>query len=181
MRKLFTVVVLAVTLTVAGTAQAESSKTDQIKFQKQRYYHALGYYRTIWNVAARTVYNPNLKIRHRWQRAAAYLKRVQINSLSEIHRLTAPKSLVPSGYPPHYQAWLCIHHYEGSWTDSGAPYWGGLQMDLNFMSAYGGNLLRLKGTADNWTPLEQMWVAENAWRSRGFYPWPLTARYCGLI
>src|SRR4051812_48418992 len=24
---------------------------------------------------------------------------------------------------------LCIHTGEGSWTDPGAPYWGGLQMD----------------------------------------------------
>ncbi len=30
--------------------------------------------------------------------------------------------------------------------------------------------------------VEQMWVAERAHRSgRGFYPWPNTARYCGLI
>ncbi len=43
-------------------------------------------------------------------------------------------------------------------------------------------LLRRKGTADRWTPVEQMWVAERAHRSgRGFYPWPNTARYCGLI
>ena len=30
--------------------------------------------------------------------------------------------------------------------------------------------------------VEQMWVAERAYRSgRGFYPWPNTARSCGLI
>ena len=83
---------------------------------------------------------------------------------------------------PHLQAWLCIHRYEGSWVDSGAPYYGGLQMDLGFQSAYGRYLLSLKGTADHWSPLEQMWVAERAYRSgRGFYPWPNTARSCGLI
>jgi hypothetical protein len=55
-------------------------------------------------------------------------------------------------------------------------------MDVSFQSNYGGILLTRKGTADNWTPLEQMWVAERAFRSgRGFYPWPNTARYCGLI
>ena len=55
-------------------------------------------------------------------------------------------------------------------------------MDLAFQRAYGGRLLRAKGTADRWSPLEQMWVAERAYRSgRGFYPWPNTARYCGLI
>jgi hypothetical protein len=55
-------------------------------------------------------------------------------------------------------------------------------MDMAFMRIYGASLLRRKGTADNWTPLEQMWVAEKAYRSgRGFYPWPNTARACGLI
>jgi hypothetical protein len=84
--------------------------------------------------------------------------------------------------PAHKQQWLCIHSYEGSWRDRGDPYYGGLQMDMAFMRIYGASLLRRKGTADNWTPLEQMWVAEKAYRSgRGFYPWPNTARACGLI
>lgn len=85
-------------------------------------------------------------------------------------------------HPPHESAWRCIHRYEGAWNDPNAPYWGGLQMDLGFQKSYGGWLLARKGTADHWTPLEQMWVAERAHRSgRGFYPWPNTARYCGLI
>jgi hypothetical protein len=83
-------------------------------------------------------------------------------------------------HPPHLQAWNCIHHYEGSWTDSGGPYWGGLQMDLSFQSTYGGWLLRHKGTADHWSPLEQIWVAVRAAHSRGFSPWPNTARNCGV-
>ncbi len=84
--------------------------------------------------------------------------------------------------PPRLAAWECIHRFEGSWTDRGSPYYGGLQMDLTFQRRYGGYLLRTKGTADRWTPLEQMWVAERAYRSgRGFYPWPSTARTCGLI
>jgi hypothetical protein len=84
--------------------------------------------------------------------------------------------------PPHEPAWRCIHRYEGAWNDEGSPYYGGLQMDISFQRAYGSDLLRRKGTADNWTPLEQMWVAERAWRAgRGFYPWPNTARACGLL
>ena len=55
-------------------------------------------------------------------------------------------------------------------------------MDLSFQRTYGRYLLARKGTANHWTPLEQMWVAERALRAgRGFYPWPNTARYCGLI
>jgi hypothetical protein len=85
-----------------------------------------------------------------------------------------------ANHPPALNAWLCIHHYEGSWTDPGSPYWGGLQMDLSFQARYGGWLLRHKGTADHWSPLEQIWVAVRASRTRGFSPWPNTAYYCGV-
>jgi hypothetical protein len=84
--------------------------------------------------------------------------------------------------PPHRRAWLCIHRFEGSWRDSGDPYWGGLQMDRGFMAGYAPRYLLRRGWADRWTPLEQMWVAERAFRSgRGFWAWPNTARLCGLI
>lgn len=82
-------------------------------------------------------------------------------------------------HPPNLRAWNCIHRYEGSWADSGGPYWGGLQMDLSFQQTYGGWLLSHKGTADHWSPLEQIWVGVRAARTRGFSPWPNTARYCG--
>lgn len=85
-------------------------------------------------------------------------------------------------HPPRRAAWLCIKRYEGAWTDPNAPYYGGLQMDVSFQRTYGARLLRIKGTANNWKPLEQIWVAEKAYRSgRGFHPWPNTARRCGLI
>jgi hypothetical protein len=85
--------------------------------------------------------------------------------------------------PPHRTAWLCIHRYEGGWrANTGNGYYGGLQMDLQFQRTYGADLLRRKGTANRWTPVEQMWVAERALRAgRGFYPWPNAARRCGLI
>ena len=91
------------------------------------------------------------------------------------------RAYVRAHNPPHERAWLCIHRFEASWTDDGAPYYGGLQMDWGFMAHYGGWLLRSKGTADRWTPLEQMWVAERAYRTGlGFGPWPNTARSCGV-
>ena len=107
-------------------------------------------------------------------------------SLKRVHvvwrrRATIVKRRFVAG-PAHRSAWLCIHRYEGSWRDDGGPYYGGLQMDIGFQEHYGRMLLRAKGTANHWTPLEQMWIAERAYQSgRGFYPWPNTARYCGLI
>jgi len=89
--------------------------------------------------------------------------------------------------PPRRAQWLCIYRHErhprqGWSTRTGNGYYGGLQMDISFQRTYGGWLLRQKGTANNWTSLEQIWVAERAYRSgRGFHPWPNTARYCGLI
>jgi hypothetical protein len=38
------------------------------------------------------------------------------------------------------------------------------------------------GTADHWPPAVQIAVAIRAYASgRGFYPWPNTARACGLL
>jgi hypothetical protein len=114
---------------------------------------------------ARPVKHASLRRAHRiWRRRAVAVRR----------RFVAG--------PVHRHAWQCIHRYEASWRDSGGPYYGGLQMDIGFQQHYAGLLLRLEGTADNWTPLEQMWIAEKAYRAgRGFYPWPDTARNCGLL
>jgi len=56
-------------------------------------------------------------------------------------------------------------------------------MDRSFMQSYGSDMIRkYGGYANVWSPLDQMIVAERAYRAgRGFYPWPNTARYCGLI
>lgn len=79
------------------------------------------------------------------------------------------------------QDFLCIHGFEGSWTDTGSPYYGGVQMDSAFMAGYGAPFLHAWGTADRWPPFVQVAVAEAAYLSgRGFGPWPNTARMCGL-
>jgi hypothetical protein len=103
------------------------------------------------------------KALHYWRRRALAIRRV-------------------AGHPPHRRGWLCIHRYEGSWRDSGDPYWGGLQMDRGFMRAYAPRVLLRRGWANRWTALEQMWVAERANRSgRGYWAWPNAARLCGLL
>lgn len=78
---------------------------------------------------------------------------------------------------------LCIHRYEGPWNaNTGNGYYGGLQMDLSFQASYGAEFLRRWGTADSWPAWAQLQTAARAFQSgRGFYPWPNTARACGLI
>jgi hypothetical protein len=102
--------------------------------------------------------------------------------LRDAWRIRAERARYRAHHPPHLSEWRCSHRFEGPWTDPNSPYYGGLQMDIAFQSAYGPSLLRRKGTANHWEPYEQMWVAERALKAgRGFYPWPLTARRCGLI
>ena len=100
-------------------------------------------------------------------------------------RRYAPLRTIQQKAPPErfvrWSAWMCIHRHEGPWNDPNGPYYGGLQMDLQFQRAYGAYLLRTKGTADNWTRVEQVAVAERAYKERGFSPWPSTARACGLL
>ena len=118
----------------------------------------------------------------RTTRSAAYR-----NWVRNLWRTRAERAQRRAENPPHHREWLCIHRHErhpaqGWRTRTGNGFYGGLQMDISFQRQYGGRLLQRKGTADRWTPLEQMWVAERAHRSgRGFHPWPNTARNCGLI
>jgi hypothetical protein len=92
---------------------------------------------------------------------------------------------------PRWREWHCIARYESTnyWamsptTDppSGGAYWGGLQMDMGFMHTYGADMIQRHrgGLADTWTPAEQITVANRAWQTRGFAPWPNTSRACGL-
>lgn len=97
-------------------------------------------------------------------------------------RRAARRTYAAFTHPPHLRDWLCIHRYEGSWSDAGGTYWGGLQMDRGFMDGYAPRYLLRRGWANVWSPLEQMWVAERGYRSgRGFSAWLNTARMCGLI
>jgi hypothetical protein len=174
---------LVVSLGAASTLRAESTpepttttesdtgplQFDQREIQRQidRYRHEVWrWQRTMGNPVTRQLPNAPAEVEAKvatWKQVANDIRRRAQN-------------------PPHKRQWLCIHRFEGAWDDPNPPYYGGLQMDLSFQRTYGSNLLATKGPANHWTPLEQMWVAERAHRAgRGFYPWPNTARYCGLI
>lgn len=80
----------------------------------------------------------------------------------------------------------CIREHEASWHDPNAPYWGGVQADMNFQRAYGrglegGSYLRKWSTAERWPHFRQIHMAYRGHKARGFSPWPNTARICGLL
>lgn len=78
----------------------------------------------------------------------------------------------------------CIHRLEGSWTAyNPAGYYGGFQMDWNFMRRWGADKLRKYDGRDarHWSPKDQFAVASRAVARIGFGPWPNTARACGLL
>jgi hypothetical protein len=108
-----------------------------------------------------------------WQRRSAFAA-LAVSEHGEI------LPVIPAGLNASF---MCIHRYEGAWNaNTGNGYYGGLQMDLTFQGIYGADFLRRWGTADNWPPWAQIEAGVRAYRSgRGFYPWPNTARACGLI
>lgn len=166
------------------TASAHSLTTTQKTVLKKKYYHASGYIKVIGKQARRTIYHPNPRISHKWRLAVKYLIEVKTNAWNALHPPVLKPTLTSTtdgGWLDN--AFLCIHHYEGSWTaNTGNGYYGGLQMDLSFQSSYGSEYLDLWGTADNWPVWAQINAAERAYHSgRGFGPWPNTARMCKLI
>ena len=80
-----------------------------------------------------------------------------------------------------YEKWRCIHEHEGAWdANTGNGYYGGLQMDMSFQRSHGSEFLARWGTADRWPVWAQIEAAEDAYRTRGFAPWPNTSVACGL-
>ena len=156
--------------TASSTRVAQLEAIDELRIETWR-----------WQSLMRKPHTPTLFSERRTS-DTAYLRWVR-----GLWQRRAARAERQAWHPPHRNQWLCIHRYErnpaqGWRTHTGNGYYGGLQMDIHFQRSYGPELLRRKGTANNWTAVEQMWVAERAYRSgRGFYPWPNTARYCGLI
>jgi hypothetical protein len=192
---LFALVAAASTALGAGTTQGEVRSQIQRQVARQHVHH-VDHRRSVGREAL-AYYGSEIsrfqKETWRWQRLmGARLTPAGGRSLTELSptavqraasewRLRLAEVHENALHPPHLNQFLCIHRYEGSWTDPGAPYYGGLQMDVSFQQSYGGWLYATKGTADHWSPIEQIWVAENALKSRGFWPWPNTARSCGLL
>lgn len=129
---------------------------------------------------------------HGWQRTAVkrtelatWLQKhltarvIEVRALHRsIRRIAAQDTVLTDALDRNF---LCIHGHEGDWADPGAPYWGGVQMDLEFQRTYGPEFYKAWGTADHWPVSVQLAVAMRAYLSRGYWPWPNTARACGLL
>lgn len=80
--------------------------------------------------------------------------------------LVAPAAGAVAHRPPHYRLWLCVHAQERTaWNDPNPPYLGGLQLGTDwFIPHYMKIVAHPPGLVNTWTPLQQMWFAEGAYR-----------------
>lgn len=96
-------------------------------------------------------------------------------------RAGRPHTPPVSYYSSKFAGLRCIHQYEGAWNaNTGNGYYGGLQMDSSFESAYGPEFVRRYGHANNWPALDQLIAGYRAVQSRGYSPWPNTRIPCGV-
>ena len=165
---------------VTGTAQAsvlqlphkpfnKMTRTEKIHYLKRQKWHDNSIIR-FWKNHGEMA---SMKAAHDVQWAKRSLRIVQRN----LHALLRPVVRASSGV---ISALLCIHRYEGAWNDPNSPYWGGLQMDMNFQQSYGSEFLHRWGTADNWPVWAQLQAGARAVAVRGFGPWPITRHSCGV-
>jgi Transglycosylase-like domain len=168
-----TVLVLAFSVLAADAPAATAGPSAPV-MEKIRKFRAETWR---WQRLMRVQLTPNRREAER-SRSTAYRRLVL-----SVWKERAAKARWQAHHPRRLGAWLCIHRHEGPWNaNTGNGYYGGLQMDMAFQRTYAPYLLSTKGPAHRWTAIEQIWVAERAYRSgRGFSPWPNTARACGLI
>ena len=77
----------------------------------------------------------------------------------------------------------CVSSREGGLTSlsPGGTYAGKWQMDASFERAYGAYFVKRWGRAYNWPEWAQDVAAYRGYSARGWWPWPNTARTCGLL
>jgi hypothetical protein len=177
LRKLIALSVLAVVMAATSTAHATTLRLWHKPWSQMTTRQKTNYLkRQIWH--DRSII--------RYQRNHGGFTGVEVRWAHQSLRIAA-HSLVKMRQTAHVVggsdlgAWMCIHKYEGSWTDAGDPYWGGLQMDRTFMATYGSDFIReFHGLANVWPVWAQIQAARRARVTRGYSPWPKTAHLCGL-
>ena len=147
---LYATIVVTFTAITAPSANAHSAATS---IAKKTYYHTNGYIMAIGKNAARTIYHPNPRIKHKWQKDLAYLIRVRHRAYLTLH--PAPRV----SWPPHHALWGCISSSEGSPTSVNPNgHYGMLQMHADW--GYG-----TSHHASDDSQYVQEWAAENAYTS----------------
>jgi hypothetical protein len=184
---------LAILFTVAALlAGSGDNVKDSTKIHCTDAIEGIGYYRSATWRSQDKMGKARTPIAHRvthplFRRACGYtrwvaklwVKRAKLNRI-RYEKFQAERRRIQS-LGAVTSDWECIHSHEGAWDDPNPPYWGGLQMDYAFQQAYGSEFLARWGTADNWPVWAQITAANRAKATRGYSPWPNTARMCGLL
>jgi hypothetical protein len=169
-------------LVAVFTCSAQAARVEQSQSRISAARHAVVFYRSVtWRWQARmdaTRTNSSRSERH--TASLAYLHWLSRHWRS---RARTARSRYELWFSSTYTKWACVHRGEGAWnSNTGNGYYGGLQMDLSFQRSYGAEFMGRFGTADRWPVYAQLIAGERAQKAgRGWYPWPQTARACGLI
>ena len=191
---MLTVLLLVLSAAVVGTTRAASNETitpDGISLSLSKYREIVKYNQFQWtNRALDNRCRPKLTFDEYTKTPLAevnpqWRNRHVFYAIRKHHRAQNKSSLC---YSETLMDWYyssgakCVHEGEGAWTsNTGNGYYGGFQADISFQQTYNPGAYATYGTADNWPAIEQIEMAYNGWKARGFYPWPTTARNCGLI
>lgn len=112
---------------------------------------------------------------------AAQQRAAEAAEAAEAERAAAPPMVATTASTGSVWDRLAQCESGGNWSiATGNGYYGGLQMDMQFWSSYGGPAFASR--PDLASRAQQITVAERARDSgRGYYPWPTCARQLGLI
>lgn len=177
-RAMFVVVLLALICAGVATASTTSQLHRRARTQRQIISHDHGALRFC------KAHHPARKfctMRHKkfWRAQIRWTRRELGETLLILRVRSRPKPVpVSYGAPSWFvQQALCVHSHEGSWTDTGDPFWGGMQFMLGTWERAGGS-----GYPSDASPEEQIYRAYVIYRSDGnsWQEWPNTSRMCGL-
>lgn len=164
------VVVLALALLVALSWALTAQRADAGKAERYK------------GKTAEQWYNRAVARRHQ----ANYLQLLLVKKVHQVGRLERLLTRGDGNLTTDLERnFLCIYSHENGgygWSaNTGNGYYGGLQMDRGFQSTYGPEFYKRWGTADQWPASVQIAVSIRAYFTRGYWPWPNTARMCGLL
>lgn len=175
--------VTAAAFLITGAAQAAGGVSSELSAERQ----LVGLLRDDFNVASyrrchdeRTHYQWTI-----WQIPADKVRSVRRTYEGRLVRVRRqqPRAICwRSHLWAESSAGRCVSSKEGGLrTNTGNGYYGKWQADVQFQRTYALWLYNRFGVASNWPEWAQDLMGFRGYRSRGWYPWPNTARRCGLL